>query len=145
MTIAILNGPNLNLLGQREPEIYGTQTLSDMMQQLAVDFPNVTFVHHQSNLEGDLVNWVQQYGFHAATRVNGIIINPGGYSHTSVAIADAIAAATVPVAEAHISNIHAREPHRHTSLTGAQCKGIVTGFGYSSYWMAVSWMLKTKV
>lgn len=140
MRIVILNGPNLNLLGQREPEVYGTLSLSAIENGLKKRFPNLEFVFLQSNLEGELVSWLQQFGFTEADKTKGIVINPGGYSHTSVAIADAIAACKVPVVEAHLSNIHAREAYRHQSITGAKAKGILTGFGESSYWLAIEYV-----
>lgn len=142
MTIVILNGPNLNLLEQREPGIYGTQSLDAIMKELSESFSGIRFIHHQSNLEGELVQWVQQYGVLKKESAEGIIINPGGYSHTSVALADALAMCKVPAVEVHLSNIYAREEYRHTSLTGARCKGVITGFGYLSYWLAVNYIKK---
>lgn len=142
MTIVILNGPNLNLLGQREPETYGNQTLEGIVEKLSKDFPDIHFVHHQSNLEGELIQWIQQYGIFNREKVTGIVINPGGYSHTSVALADALAMCKVPVVEVHLSNIYAREEYRHRSLTGAKCKGVITGFGDTSYWLAVNYLKK---
>jgi len=143
MKIAIVNGPNLNLLGKREPAIYGSLTLDEILQKLKTDFPGVEFVHFQSNLEGELINKVQEFGFINAAQTTAMIINPGGFSHTSVALADALAASTIPVIEVHLSNIYAREEYRHTSITGAKCVGVISGFGYSSYWLAVNYIIKT--
>lgn len=142
MTIVILNGPNLNLLGQREPDIYGSLTLEQLVEGLVKDFPEIAFIHHQSNLEGELVNWIQQYGIYNKEKVSGIVINPGGYSHTSVAMADALTMCKVPVVEVHLSNIYAREEFRHKSITGARCKGVISGFGSSSYWLAINYLKK---
>ncbi|HLP10997.1 MAG TPA: type II 3-dehydroquinate dehydratase [Flavobacteriales bacterium] len=141
MKIAIINGPNLNLLGQREPAIYGSLSLDGIMDKLRNDFPGVEFEHYQSNLEGELINKVQEIGFVNAGNTAGIVINPGGFSHTSVALADAIAVCKIPVVEVHLSNIYARESYRHSSITGSKCVGVISGFGYSSYWMAVSYVL----
>lgn len=144
MKIVIINGPNLNLLGQREPAIYGSESLDDLINQLKFRFPEIEFVALQSNLEGDLVNWVQEWGFKRPNEIKGIIINPGGYSHTSVAIADAIGASKIPVIEVHISNIHAREEYRHNSITGSKCKGIITGLGTDGYRLAIDYLLNIK-
>ncbi len=137
MKIVIINGPNLNLLGTREPEIYGNQTLENMMDSLKKEFPQVDIVSLQSNVEGEIINWLQQYGFSA----DGIIINAGGYTHTSVAIADAVAAIKTPVVEVHISNILAREEFRHTSLIAPHSIGIISGFGLKGYAMAVDYFV----
>lgn len=142
MTIVILNGPNLNLLGTREPGIYGNRSLEQIMAGLAGDFPEVTFIHHQSNLEGELVQWIQYYGVFLKEGASGIIINAGGYSHTSVALADALTLCKIPAVEVHLSNIYSRENYRHTSLTGARCRGVITGFGELSYWLAVNYIKK---
>jgi 3-dehydroquinate dehydratase II len=144
MRVAILQGPNLNLLGERETDIYGTIRLDEIHDNLVAAFPGITFSFKQSNLEGELINWIHEFGFHKNTRYDGIIINPGGYSHTSVAIADAIGACVVPVVEAHISNIYAREEYRHTSITGSKCNGVITGFGPLSYWLAVNYLVRLK-
>ncbi len=144
MRILIVNGPNLNLLGKREPGVYGQESLENLNEELKATYPTIQFDFFQSNLEGELVNIIQKNGLLNAQKPNGIIINPGGYSHTSVAIADAIAASTIPVVEVHISNIHAREEFRHTSITGSKCSGIITGFGKLSYWLAVEY-IKIKV
>lgn len=142
MTIVILNGPNLNLLGQREPAVYGNQGLEDILEELRNDFPSLRLIHHQSNIEGELIEWVQQYGVKRLENADGIIINPGGYSHTSVALADALVMSRIPVVEVHLSNIYAREEYRHKSITGAVCKGVISGFGVSSYWLAMKYIEK---
>ncbi len=142
MRIAIINGPNLNLLGKREPEIYGSLTLNDIISKLKNDFKELDFVDFQSNLEGELINKVQEFGFNEASKRDAIIINPGGFSHTSVALADAIGASTIPVVEVHLSNIYAREEYRHSSITGSKCVGVISGFSYLSYWLAVNYILK---
>lgn len=133
MKIAIINGPNLNLLGTREPSVYGNQTFNDYYLQLQAEFPNVQFSYFQSNVEGELINELQRVGF----SVNGIILNPGGFTHTSVAIGDAIAAITSPVIEVHISNVHAREEFRRISHVSAKCKGTISGLGLNGYALAV--------
>lgn len=137
MKIVIINGPNLNLLGTREPEIYGHETLDDIINGLKTKYPDVEFVSLQSNVEGEIINWLQQYGFSA----DGIIINAGGYTHTSVAIADAVAAIKTPVVEVHISNILAREEFRHTSLIAPHSIGIISGFGAKGYSLAVNYFI----
>lgn len=129
MKIAIINGPNLNLLGTREKEIYGSMTFSEYMDQLKAKFPGINFTYFQSNIEGELINRIQQDGF----TCDAILMNAGGYTHTSVAIADAVASVPCPVFEIHISNIFAREDYRHVSLLGAKCKGSISGFGLMSY------------
>lgn len=135
MHIAIINGPNLNLLGKREPEIYGHQSFEDYFEQLKTSFPDIRFTFFQSNVEGELINQLQQVGFSA----DGIIFNPGGYTHTSVAIGDAIAAISSPVIEVHISNIFAREDFRKISHVSAQCKGTITGLGLKGYELAAQY------
>lgn len=138
MVIAIINGPNLNLLGTREPEVYGSQTFEQYYGELRSLFPNVEFSYFQSNVEGELINELQRVGFSA----EGIIINPGGYTHTSVAIGDAIAAIKSPVIEVHISNVHAREEFRRLSHVSAKAKGTIAGLGLKGYELAVRWFLK---
>ncbi len=133
MVIHIINGPNLNLVGKREPEVYGNRSLDQYLQELTELFPQHTIDVFQSNIEGEIVDRLQQVGFDDC----GIILNAGGYTHTSVAIADAVAAITAPVVEVHISNIYAREPFRHKSLLSPVCKGIVAGFGLDSYRLAL--------
>ena len=133
MVIHIINGPNLNLVGKREPDVYGNRSLDQYLQELTDLFPQHTIDVFQSNIEGEIVDRLQQVGFDDC----GIILNAGGYTHTSVAIADAVAAITAPVVEVHISNIYAREPFRHKSLLSPVCKGIVAGFGLDSYRLAL--------
>ena len=133
MQIHIINGPNLNLLGKREPDIYGSVTFDDFLDQLKKDFPDIIFSYFQSNIEGELIDELQKHGF----SIGGIILNAGGYTHTSVAIGDTIASITVPVIEVHISNIFSREDYRHVSLIGKNCIGSISGFGLNSYRLAV--------
>ncbi|MBQ7062514.1 MAG: 3-dehydroquinate dehydratase [Bacteroidales bacterium] len=135
--IAIINGPNLNLLGQREPNLYGHQTMQEALEQLRARFAEVEFVYHQSNVEGELVNAIQQEGFACA----GIIINAGGYSHTSVAIHDALKAVPAPAIEVHLTNIFARESYRHQTLLTSACRGIIAGLGLQGYTLAVEALL----
>lgn len=137
MKIAIINGPNLNLLGKREPGIYGAESFESFYQSLQSLFPTIEFSYFQSNVEGELINHLQQEGFSA----DGIVINPGGYTHTSVAIGDAIAAITSPVIEVHISNVHAREDFRKLSHVSAKAKGTIAGLGLKGYELAVRWFL----
>jgi len=134
MRILVINGPNLNLLGKREPEKYGTQSLWDIENGLKTKFPGVKFEFYQSNVEGDIVNFIQK-GTDGMT--DGMILNAGGYTHTSVAIRDAVAALKIPVIEVHLTNPHAREEFRHTSLISSVCKGVIAGFGVQSYELAV--------
>jgi len=133
MKIQIINGPNLNLLGVREPGIYGDKSFEAYLQQLKSKYPDVAIDYFQSNVEGELINKLHEIGF----SIDGIILNAGGYTHTSVALADAIAGINVPVIEVHISNIYAREEYRHVSLTGKNCKGVLTGFGMDGYRLAM--------
>lgn len=137
MHIAIINGPNLNLLGTREPEVYGNQTFEQYFDLLRARYPAVEFSYFQSNVEGELINELQRLGFSA----DGIIINPGGYTHTSVAIGDAIAAITTPVIEVHISNVHAREEFRRLSHVSGKAKGTIAGLGLKGYELALRWFL----
>lgn len=132
----ILNGPNLNLLGKREVELYGTQNFETFFLSLREAFDDVQLDYYQSNVEGELINKLHEVGF----SYSGIVFNPGGYTHTSVAIADAIAGIDSPVVEVHITNIHAREEIRHTSLTGKNCIGVISGFGLWSYEMALQFL-----
>lgn len=138
--IAIINGPNLNLTGQREPEIYGTETFEDLMNDLRNAHPDVTLHYFSSNVEGELINALHQHGFDS----DGIILNAGGYTHTSVAIADAIKAIKCPVIEVHMSNILSRESFRHQSLTGAYCLGTIMGLGMQGYRLAVAYLMMKK-
>lgn len=137
MKICIINGPNLNLLGTREPEIYGSTTFEDYMITLKQKFPNVELSHFQSNWEGGIVDKLHEVGF----SYDGIIINAGAYSHTSIAIADAISAIKTPVVEVHISNTFAREEFRHNDVLTAKCKGLIVGLGLEGYALAVRYFL----
>lgn len=140
MKIQIINGPNLNLLGLREPSIYGSEGFDSYISQLRDLYSILEIDYYQSNVEGELINKLHEVGF----TYDGIIINAGGYTHTSVAIADAIAAIKTPVVEVHISNIYAREEFRHVSLTGKNCKGVLTGFGLDGYRLAIESLLKSN-
>ena len=122
MRVGVINGPNLNMLGVREPGVYGAQSLSDLIVELKDAFSSHQIEDFQSNDEGELISKIQKWGM----VLDGIVINPGGYSHTSVAIRDAIASITAPVIEVHISNIHAREEFRHTTITGGACKAVIS-------------------
>jgi 3-dehydroquinate dehydratase-2 len=133
MKIAILNGPNLNLLGKREPAVYGHQTFEEYLSVLRNRYPAVTMHYYQSNVEGELINELQQQGFD----VDGIIFNPGGYTHTSVALRDAVAAIPAPVIEVHISNVHAREDFRQVSYISGVAKGTICGLGLQGYELAL--------
>ena len=133
--ILIINGPNLNLVGRREPSIYGDRSLDEYLDTLAESMPDVTINRMQSNHEGDIIDMIQEWGFSDNTR--GIVLNAGAYTHTSLAIADAIAAVKVPVVEVHISNVAAREEIRHRSLIGPVCRGVIAGFGLDSYRLAI--------
>ena len=138
MKIAIINGPNLNLVGVREPEIYGGQSLDTYLQELVKAYGNVEFELLQSNHEGELVDAIQRVGF----SVDGIVLNAGAYTHTSVALADALRSVTSPAIEVHISNVHAREEFRHRSFIAAACRGVIAGFGLDSYRLAVEAIIK---
>jgi 3-dehydroquinate dehydratase-2 len=137
MRIAIINGPNLNLLGTREPDVYGSQTFGQYFEGLQKKYPAVEFSYFQSNVEGELINELQKAG----SSFDGIILNPGGYTHTSVAIGDAIAAIKAPVVEVHISNVHAREEFRKISHVSAKAKGTIMGLGLKGYELAVQYFL----
>ncbi|MFP5041897.1 type II 3-dehydroquinate dehydratase [Parasediminibacterium sp. JCM 36343] len=137
MKIAIVNGPNLNLLGTREPGIYGSQTFEAFYSQLKQVFPSVELSYYQSNVEGELINQLQLF----AHNWDGIVLNPGGYTHTSVAIGDCIAASSTPVIEVHISNVHAREDFRKISHVSAVCKGSIIGLGLKGYELAIQWLI----
>lgn len=138
MKIAIINGPNLNLLGKREVSIYGAQDFETYLHQLQERYPGVEIVYFQSNIEGELVDELQRVGF----SFNGIIINPGGYTHTSVAIGDAIAGITTPVVEVHISNIFGREDFRKLSHVSAKAKGVISGLGLKGYELALAYLIE---
>ena len=133
MKIIIINGPNLNLLGKREPEVYGQTSFESYFTDLEKAFPQIELSYYQSNVEGELINKLHEVGF----SYDGIILNAGGYTHTSVALADAVAAITTPLVEVHISNIFAREEYRHVSLISKHCVGIISGFGLKSYELAL--------
>jgi 3-dehydroquinate dehydratase-2 len=139
MHIAIINGPNLNLLGTREPDVYGSQTFEQYYAELQRKYPTITFSYFQSNVEGELINELQQAG----ASCDGIIMNPGGYTHTSVAIGDAIAAIKAPVIEVHISNVHAREEFRRISHVSAKARGSIVGLGLKGYELAVQFFTGT--
>lgn len=137
MQITIINGPNLNLLGIREPDVYGSQSFEQYFDGLRKQFPEVSFHYFQSNVEGELIDQLQRVGFSS----DGIILNPGGYTHTSVAIGDAIAAIKTPVIEVHISNVHAREEFRRLSHVSGKARGTIAGLGLKGYELAVRYFL----
>jgi 3-dehydroquinate dehydratase-2 len=137
MKIAIINGPNLNLLGKREPGIYGSQSFDAYFAELQILFPQIEFSYFQSNVEGELINELQKVGF----EYQGIVMNPGGYTHTSVAIGDAIAAIKSPLIEVHISNVHAREEFRKLSYVSAKAAGSIIGLGLKGYELAIRWLI----
>jgi 3-dehydroquinate dehydratase-2 len=141
MNILIINGPNLNLLGRREPEVYGTSSFEDYFLQLKNQFKEVNFSYFQSNVEGELINKLHEVGF----SIDGIIMNAGAYTHTSIGIADAIAGITSPVVEVHISNVYAREEFRHQSLMAKNCVGVIAGLGLKSYGLAVYYFSTNNV
>ena len=138
--VIIINGPNLNLLGRREPEVYGHSDFESYLSVLLKIYSEIRLDYFQSNVEGELINKLHEVGF----SYDAIVMNPGGYSHTSVALADAIAAITTPVIEVHISNLHAREEIRHTSLTGAHSAGIISGFGLRGYELALEYAVEMR-
>src|ERR1700750_2601699 len=133
MNIQIINGPNLNLLGVREKSIYGDTGFESYLEDLRKRYPNIAIDYYQSNVEGEIINKIHEVGF----SVDGIVMKAGAYTHTSVAIADAIAAIKAPVIEVHISNVYKREEFRHKSLLAASCKGVIAGFGLDSYRLAI--------
>jgi 3-dehydroquinate dehydratase II len=135
--IIIINGPNLNLLGKREPELYGKEDFGTFVLALKKNYSEVRLDYFQSNVEGELINKLHEVGFSC----DGIIFNPGGYTHTSIALADAIAAIQSPVIEVHITNLYKREEVRHISFTASQCIGVISGFGLWSYEMALQFLL----
>lgn len=138
MKIIIVNGPNLNLLGKREPEVYGTETFDSFFNQLKSDFPQLELSYFQSNIEGELIDKIQEVGF----SYDGIILNAAAYTHTSIGIGDAVKAIQTPVIEVHISNTFARESFRHQSFISPNAKGIIIGFGLQSYNLALQSFLK---
>ena len=131
--IQIINGPNLNLLGQREPPVYGNASFADYLRALRARFPQCEISYYQSNVEGEIINKIHEVGF----EYDGIVLNAGAYTHTSIALHDAIKAVTTPVVEVHISNVHARESFRHVSMISAACRGVILGFGLDSYRLAI--------
>ena len=137
MNILIINGPNLNLLGVREKSVYGSRSFEQYFEELKTGFPDLELEYYQSNIEGELINELHRAGFD----YNGIIINPGGYTHTSVAIGDAIAAIKTPVIEVHISNVHAREDFRKLSHISGKSAGSIFGLGLKGYTLAVEWFI----
>lgn len=140
LNITIINGPNLNLLGTRETDIYGNMPFEAYLEQLKSKYPDVNLTYHQSNVEGELVNHLHD----CKGKANGIIFNGAGYTHTSVALADAIAAIGIPVVEVHISNIYAREEYRKTSLTASRCVGCITGLGLTGYELAMQYFINSS-
>ena len=151
MRIVILNGPNLNLLGRREPAIYGTRSMEEVLLDIQRAYPELHIAYHQSNHEGDLIDWVQEYGVLAigdwrlaiskGQEVDGIVLNAGGYTHTSIALRDAVACSRIPVVEVHVSDIMQREEFRHVSLLTDVCAHSVIGQGTDGYRQAVEWIL----
>lgn len=137
MKIQIVNGPNLNLLGVREPGIYGSESFESYLSKLREQYPEVEIEYYQSNVEGELINKIQEVGF----SFDGIVLNAGAYTHTSIALHDCIRAIKCPVVEVHISNVHQREDFRHHSFISAVCKGVVCGFGLNSYRLAIEGLL----
>lgn len=134
MKIQIINGPNLNMLGRREPGIYGQMSFDDYLPKLQSRFPNVEIDYYQSNIEGELIDKMQQVGF---GQCDGIVLNAGAYTHTSIALHDCIRSLQCPVIEVHISNVHQREAFRHQSMISSACRGVICGFGLDSYRLAV--------
>jgi 3-dehydroquinate dehydratase-2 len=133
MKIQIINGPNLNLLGQREPGIYGSESFEAFLPKLKEKYPNVQIDYYQSNIEGEMINKMQEVGF----SYDGIVLNAGAYTHTSIALHDCIRSLHCPVIEVHISNVHQREEFRHKSMISSACKGVICGFGLDSYRLAI--------
>ena len=141
MKIQIINGPNLNLLGTREPGIYGSSSFDQYLPQLQARYPDVEIAYYQSNIEGELINKMQEVGFSC----DGIVLNAGAYTHTSVALHDCIRSLKCPVIEVHISNVHQREAFRHHSFISSACKGVICGFGLDSYRLAVEALLSLTI
>ena len=140
MNIQIINGPNINLLGKREPGIYGAESFEHYYERLKQRYTDVEFSYYQSNIEGELINKIHEVGFD----IDGIVLNAGAYTHTSIALQDAIRAVTSPVIEVHISNVHQREEFRHKSMISCACKGVICGFGLDSYRLAVEALRELK-
>ncbi|MBO3116336.1 type II 3-dehydroquinate dehydratase [Winogradskyella sp. DF17] len=139
-TIAIINGPNLNLLGKREPEVYGNQSFETYLETLRNKFKSIEFIYYQSNIEGEIINKLHEVGF----SYDGVILNAGAYTHTSVGIGDAVKAISTPVIEVHISNTFSRESFRHQSYISPNAKGVIIGFGLQSYDLAVQSLIQAK-
>ena len=139
MKIQIINGPNLNLLGTREPGIYGSSSFDQYLPQLQARYPDIEIAYYQSNIEGELINKMQEVGFSC----DGIVLNAGAYTHTSVALHDCIRSLKCPVIEVHISNVHQREAFRHHPFISSACKGVICGFGLDSYRLAVEALLRS--
>ena len=133
MNILIINGPNLNMLGTREPGVYGSRSFDDYLAELRARYKEITIEYYQSNIEGELIDKMQQAG----ARIDGIVLNAGAYTHTSIALQDCIRSISAPVVEVHISNVHKREEYRHRSMISCACKGVICGFGLDSYRLAV--------
>lgn len=140
MKIHIINGPNLNLLGKRETDIYGTASFDYFFDELKSKYPKVDLTYFQSNIEGKLIDNIQEHGF----STDGIILNAGAYTHTSIGLGDAISAVTTPVVEVHISNIYAREDFRHHSFLTGKCAGVISGFGLPGYQMAINYLIENN-
>lgn len=140
MKIQIINGSNINLLGKREPGIYGAESFEHYYERLKQRYTDVEFSYYQSNIEGELINKIHEVGFD----IDGIVLNAGAYTHTSIALQDAIRAVTSPVIEVHISNVHQREEFRHKSMISCACKGVICGFGLDSYRLAVEALRELK-
>ena len=140
MKIQIINGPNINLLGKREPSIYGAETFESCLEDLKKRYPSVVFEYFQSNVEGRMIDRIQETGFDS----DGIVLNAGAYTHTSIALQDAIRSVTTPVIDVHISNVHTREEFRHKSMIACACKGVICGFGLDSYRLALEALLGTS-
>lgn len=140
MKIQIINGPNINLLGKREPSVYGSRSFEDYLTELEARYPQVEFEYFQSNVEGEMINRIHEVGF----SFDGIVLNAGAYTHTSIALQDAIRAVTSPVVEVHISNVHQREEFRHKSMISCACIGVICGFGLDSYRLAVEALLDKR-
>lgn len=140
MKIQIINGPNINLLGKREPGIYGARSFEDYLLELKKRYPQVVFEYYQSNVEGEMINKIHEVGFD----YDGIVLNAGAYTHTSIALQDAIRAVTSPVVEVHISNVHQREEFRHQSMIACACAGVICGFGLDSYRLGVEALLAKR-
>lgn len=141
LKLQLINGPNLNLLGKREPEVYGNESFDSFLPKLQAQFPQVQLSYFQSNVEGELINKIQEVGF----EVDGIILNAGGYTHTSVAISDAIAAVPAPTLEVHISNLYKREEFRHKSILSKSCVGMISGLGLQGYALAIQYFLSKSI